>query len=49
MEGTHQQVHRDHSGQRRRMCRGGAEDIRLAAENVREHGHDCKSGRGPET
>ena len=36
MEGAHQQVHRDHSAQRRRMRRSRAEDIRLTAEHAGE-------------
>jgi hypothetical protein len=50
MEGAHQQVHRDHSGERRRMLYCRAEGIRLSAvENAREQRHDCECRRGRKT
>ena len=46
MEGAHQQVHRDHSAQRRRMFRGRAEHVQRATpEDGREQRHDGE-GRG---
>ena len=49
MEGAHQQVHRDHSAQRRRILRGRAEHVRRAAtENSRKQRHDGKGRRGRE-
>jgi hypothetical protein len=49
MEGAHQQVHRDHSIQRRRTLRGHAKHIRRATTmNTRKQCHDREGRRGRE-
>jgi hypothetical protein len=49
MEGAHQQVHRDHSGQRRCIVRGRAQHTRHAAIlDPRKERHDCEGRRGRE-
>ena len=49
MEGAHQQVHRPHSGQRRRTMRGRAEHIRRGAtENTGQKRHDGEGRCGRE-
>jgi uncharacterized protein (DUF4415 family) len=49
MEGAHQQVHRDHAAQRRRMLCGRAEQLQLAAaKTTLKQRHDCEGRRGCE-
>ena len=49
MERAHQQVHRDHSGQRRRIVRGRAQHPRHAdILDRRQERHDCEDRRGGE-